>query len=112
MEEAPLRLEGFGRRYRRNRPWAVRGVTLTIPEGSITALVGPNGSGKSTLIRACLAFERPDEGRILVYGMDPQRQRAAALNAIGYVPQSAALGVVGVLSLAATVVLVNRRRPA
>lgn len=91
MEEAPLRLEGFGRRYRRNRPWAVRGVTLTIPEGSIAALVGPNGSGKSTLIRACLAFERPDEGRILVYGMDPQRQRAAAVDAIGYVPQSAAL---------------------
>ena len=91
MEGEPLRLDGFGRRYRRNRPWAVRDVSLAIPTGSIAALVGPNGSGKSTLIRACLGFERPNEGRILVYGNDPQRRRAAAVNAIGYVPQSAAL---------------------
>jgi ABC-2 type transport system ATP-binding protein len=81
----------FGRRYRRSRPWAVRHVSLSVPEGTITALVGPNGAGKSTLIRACLGFEQPDEGRILVLGVDPQRDRAAAVRSIGYVPQSASL---------------------
>lgn len=91
LERAPLRLEGFGRRYRRNRPWAVRDVTFSVPEASITALVGPNGSGKSTLLRACIGFERPDAGSVLVCGKDPQRERTAAVNAIGYVPQSAAL---------------------
>lgn len=91
MEGNPLVIKGFGRRFGRNRPWAVRDVSLSIPKGSITALVGPNGSGKSTLIRACLGFERPSEGQILVAGHDPQRQRAAAVNAIGYVPQAAAL---------------------
>lgn len=91
MEGSPLRVEGFGRRYRRTRPWAVRDLSLAVPEGSITALVGPNGAGKSTLIRACLGFERPDEGRILVYGHDPQRNRTEAVNAIGYVPQQASL---------------------
>jgi ABC-type multidrug transport system ATPase subunit len=91
VESAPLRTERFGRRYQRNRPWAIRDVTLAIPEGSITAVVGPNGSGKTTLIRACLGFESPNEGRVLVYGVDPRRNRADAVNDIGYVPQQAAL---------------------
>lgn len=66
-------------------------MTLTIPPSGITALVGPNGAGKSTLIRACVGFERPDEGRVFVFGIDPQRRRAAAVGRIGYVPQSTAL---------------------
>lgn len=91
MPEPPLQTEHFGRRYRRRRPWAVRDLSIVVPEGSITALVGPNGSGKSTLIRACLGFEVPDAGRLLVFGADPRRQRARAVEAIGYIPQSASL---------------------
>jgi ABC-2 type transport system ATP-binding protein len=90
-EQSPLVVDRFGRRYRRNRPWAVRGVSLSLPKGSITALVGANGAGKSTLIRACVGFERPDEGRVLVDGIDPRRDRARAVAAVGYVPQAAAL---------------------
>ncbi len=91
LTEPPLRAEQFGRRYRRSRPWAVRELSLDIPEGSITAMVGPNGSGKTTFIRACLGFEPPNEGRVLVYGHDPQRARSRAVAAIGYVPQQSAL---------------------
>jgi ABC-2 type transport system ATP-binding protein len=91
VPEPPLRTDRFGRRYHRNRPWAVRDVSLAVPEGSITALVGPNGAGKSTLIRACLAFERPDAGRVLVHGIDPQHDRTGAVNSTGYVPQAASL---------------------
>ncbi len=87
----PLRAEGVGRRYRRGGPWALRGVTLEFPRGSITALVGPNGAGKSTLIRSWMGFERPNEGRVLVEGIDPRRDRVAAVARIGYVPQAAAL---------------------
>lgn len=91
MEGSPLRVEGFGRRYSRTRPWAVREASFAVPAGSITALVGANGAGKSTLIRACLGFEQPDEGRILVHGIDPRRDRTRVVNSIGYVPQSASL---------------------
>lgn len=91
MLDAPLRAERFGRRYRRNRPWACRDVSLEVPAGSITALVGPNGAGKSTLIRACIGFERPDEGRVLVSGIDPMRDRRRAVESVGYVPQGAVL---------------------
>jgi ABC-2 type transport system ATP-binding protein len=87
---AVLQAHGFGKRYRR-RNWALRGVDLEVPEGSITALVGPNGSGKSTLIRAWIGFERPTEGRLSTGGIDPVRDRGAAVARVGYVPQSPSL---------------------
>ena len=87
---AVLEAHGFGKRYRR-RTWALRGVDLTVPELSITALVGPNGSGKSTLIRSWIGFERATEGRVVTGGVDPQRDRAAAVARVGYVPQSPSL---------------------
>ena len=87
---AVLEAHGFGKRYRR-RNWALRGVDLTVPEGSITALVGPNGSGKSTLIRAWIGFERPTEGRLSTGGVDPGKDRDAAVAKVGYVPQSPSL---------------------
>ena len=87
---AVLEAHGFGKRYRR-RTWALRGVDLTVPEGTITALVGPNGSGKSTLIRAWIGFERATEGRLSTGGVDPQRDRKGAVSGVGYVPQSPSL---------------------
>ena len=87
---AVLEAHGFGKRYRR-RTWALRGVELTVPEGTITALVGPNGSGKSTLIRAWIGFEGATEGRLSTGGVDPQRDRKGAVERVGYVPQSPSL---------------------
>jgi ABC-2 type transport system ATP-binding protein len=87
---AVLEAHGFGKRYRR-RAWALRGVDLTVPEGSITALVGPNGSGKSTLIRSWIGFEGASEGRLVTGGVDPQRDRSGAVARVGYVPQSPSL---------------------
>jgi ABC-2 type transport system ATP-binding protein len=66
-------------------------VSFSVPKGAIAALVGPNGAGKSTLLRACLGFEIPDAGRVLVFDADPQVRRKAAVDAIGYIPQSFAL---------------------
>ncbi len=87
----PLVVHQLGRRYRRSAPWAVRGVSLSVSPGSITALVGPNGAGKSTIMRTALGFERPDEGTVAVFGHDPQQDRSAAVESIGYVPQIGSL---------------------
>lgn len=58
----------------------MRGVTLEIPTGGITALVGPSGSGKSTLLRLCNRLEVPTSGSVAyrgrpLAGMDPLRLR-------------------------------------
>ena len=87
---AVLETHDIGKRFGR-RNWALRHVDLEVPDGSITALVGPNGSGKSTLLKAWVGFERPTEGYLTVDGIDPWKDRAGAIERIGYVPQAPSL---------------------
>jgi len=77
------------KRYRRRV--ALKGISLEIPDGGVTALVGPNGAGKSTLLKLCIGFERPSAGRLEVNGVDPVRHRSRAVASIGFVPQTPAL---------------------
>jgi ABC-type polysaccharide/polyol phosphate transport system ATPase subunit len=48
--------------------WALKDVSLAIPEGSMYALIGHNGSGKSTLLRCIAGIYRPDGGLVTVDG--------------------------------------------
>src|SRR5215204_270486 len=52
---------------------ALGGVSLEIPDGSLTALLGPSGSGKSTLLRIIAGLEQPDSGVIEIHGEDATR---------------------------------------
>ena len=49
---------------------ALKGVSVAVPNGSLTALLGPSGSGKSTLLRVIAGLEQPDAGRVLIAGND------------------------------------------
>ena len=49
---------------------ANRDVNLSVPAGTIHALVGENGSGKSTLMKTLYGMHRPDEGTIAINGVD------------------------------------------
>jgi sulfate transport system ATP-binding protein len=65
-------------------------VSLSIPSGTLVALLGPSGSGKTTLLRILAGLEFPDAGRVLFDGVDAtglsvQERRA------GFVFQSYAL---------------------
>ena len=48
----------------------VRNVNITAEEGTLTAIVGPSGGGKSTVAGLLAGFWDPDDGRILIGGVD------------------------------------------
>jgi len=49
---------------------AVAGINLDMPPGEFFSLLGPSGCGKTTTLRLIAGFERPDEGSILLDGVD------------------------------------------
>ncbi|MDR1330000.1 MAG: ABC transporter ATP-binding protein/permease, partial [Oscillospiraceae bacterium] len=62
--------ENIGFSYGAGAEPAVSDLSVTIPSGSLTALVGPSGSGKSTVSRLIARFWDVDRGRITVGGVD------------------------------------------
>ncbi|MEO7793379.1 MAG: ABC transporter ATP-binding protein, partial [Thermoanaerobaculia bacterium] len=65
--------EDVGFRYPGVEPsgrWAVRHLSFSLRAGEILALVGENGAGKTTLVKLLARLYDPDEGRILLDGMD------------------------------------------
>jgi energy-coupling factor transport system ATP-binding protein len=56
-------------RYSADLPDVLKGVSLSIPEGSFTAVMGSNGSGKSTLARCLNGLLRPSAGSVVVDGL-------------------------------------------
>jgi len=73
--------------------YAVNNVHLHIDKGEFTALVGPSGSGKTTLLNLIGGLDRPDEGQILINGVDITKMSANELidfrlKNIGFVFQS------------------------
>jgi ATP-binding cassette, subfamily B, bacterial len=91
-EDAParlrqgIRLENVDFKYPGQEELTLKDVSLTLPAGSIVALVGENGAGKSTLVKLLTGMYQPTDGRITVDGADltvikPDRWRAATTGA-------------------------------
>ena len=68
---------------------AVRGLSLTVPKGTVYGLLGPNGAGKTTSIRMLLNIIAPDEGTILIDGT-PNTAKGV-LDRVGYLPEERGL---------------------
>lgn len=65
-----IRFESVDFRYPGTEREVLRDVNLTVPAGSVVAIVGENGAGKSTLVKLLCRFYEPTHGRILVDGVD------------------------------------------
>ena len=66
---------------------ALSGVSMTLSEGSVHALLGENGAGKSTLIKIITGLHRPDAGEVRVHGApvhfaNPRQAAASGIAAV------------------------------
>lgn len=81
-----IEITNLHKRFRKTE--AVSGLTLTVPEGQVTAFLGPNGAGKSTTIKCLLNLHRPDSGTITVCGTDSRKLGPDQFTQIGYVSEN------------------------
>ena len=65
-----IRFDKVRFRYRADAPEALRGVSLEVAAGEMLGIVGPSGSGKSTLTKLVQRLYVPEQGRVLVDGVD------------------------------------------
>jgi sodium transport system ATP-binding protein len=70
---------------------AVDGVSFVARDGEITGLLGPNGAGKTTTLRMLYTLMRPDEGQILVDGIDAASQPLQVRRRLGVLPDARGL---------------------
>jgi ABC-2 type transport system ATP-binding protein len=69
----------------------LKGLTLTVPAGSVFGLLGPNGAGKTTLVKTLLGLRRPSGGEARVLGFDAARESLEVRARVGYVGESGGL---------------------
>ncbi len=82
---AVLSVEDLSVSYGRRR--ALDGIRLEAERGSVFALLGRNGAGKSSLVRCLLGLQKPQGGRVLLFGEDAWSKRDRVLARVGVVPE-------------------------
>ena len=65
--------------------FALKGISLDVPQGAIVGFIGRNGAGKSTTLKSVLGLVHPDGGTVRVFGMDYAANEAAIRQRLGVV---------------------------
>ncbi|MBI4386736.1 MAG: ATP-binding cassette domain-containing protein [Elusimicrobia bacterium] len=87
-----IAFNNVGKSFDDERTWAVRDLSLDVPEGHTTVLLGSSGSGKSTTLKMVNRLVELSAGKIEVDGRDVQAQNIVMLRrSIGYVFQHVGL---------------------
>ncbi|MFA5708546.1 ATP-binding cassette domain-containing protein [Mycolicibacterium sp.] len=66
---------------------AVDNLSLQVRRGETMGLLGPNGAGKTTAVRVLTTLTPPQQGQVLIFGLDTRRRTMDVRYNIGYVPQ-------------------------
>jgi len=75
--------------YGRTR--ALADASFEVRQGEVLGLLGPNGAGKSTTLKILTTFLQPDQGRVVVDGVDAAVDPVAVRRRMGYLPETTPL---------------------
>ncbi len=79
-DSPPVRARGLVKRYK--EVLAVDHIDLNVHAGDVYGFLGPNGAGKTTTLRMALGLIMPTEGTVELFGRDPLREGARALEGV------------------------------
>jgi len=79
-EAQPVRARGLVKRY--DDVLAVDHIDLNVHVGDVYGFLGPNGAGKTTTLRMALGLIMPSDGTVELFGRDPMRHGARALEGV------------------------------
>jgi len=91
--QPPILLEDIWKTYGKKagaKP-AVSGLSLSVPPKSVYGFLGPNGAGKSTTIRMILGLQRPDRGKISLFGQSLASNGVELLRRVGSLVEAPSL---------------------
>jgi ABC-2 type transport system ATP-binding protein len=89
MPDTVVEITNLSKRFGTNE--AVKRLSFSIQPGEIFGLVGPDGAGKTTTMRMLAGVMRPDEGSVIVDGIDVLAYPEQAKRHVSYMPQRFAL---------------------
>ncbi len=90
MRQLGVEVDGLTKTFGRATP-ALRGVSFSVPAGTVCGILGHNGAGKTTTINILSTLIRPSSGRALVAGYDVVRRPAQVRASIGITGQFTAV---------------------
>ena len=87
--EMALKLREVWFRYEKDSPDVLQGMTVSVPKGSLFAIVGGNGAGKSTALKTVAGICRPYRGSVEIFGKNIRKFKAGERfrDGIGMLPQ-------------------------
>ncbi|MDR1977011.1 MAG: ABC transporter ATP-binding protein [Campylobacteraceae bacterium] len=80
-----IEIENLSKKF--GQSFGLKDINLNFKKDESVVIMGQNGAGKTTLVRAILGEQIPTSGSVRIMGIDPLKNRAAALKHIGFVPQ-------------------------
>ncbi len=86
--EKEIEIRNVSYRYPESEEQVLNGISIRIPKGNVVAFVGSSGTGKTTLVDLVLGLLEPNEGKILVDGIDIRENLSGWQRNLGYIPQS------------------------
>jgi ABC-2 type transport system ATP-binding protein len=86
-----IELRQLSKTYNKGKVQAVKRLSLKVAKGELFGFLGPNGAGKTTTIKMIVGLLRPDEGQVLLNGIDAKRDPLAAKAMMGYCPDEPVL---------------------
>ena len=87
-EPMPVMIEATGLSKYYGAFVAVEDISFSIPQGQVVAFLGPNGAGKTTMMRMLTGYLAPSAGEAAIAGHDVRRDRIAASQRLGYLPEN------------------------